>query len=292
MRIVEGLIQGSDAWKEFRECGIGSSEIAAIMGLSSHKKAIDIYNEKMGLTTPYVNSAMQRGSSYEAEARKAFEGDSNMPFHPICCIHDEYDYFRASLDGYNEEANSVLEIKVPKEQNYEAMCKSIPEMYNIQMQWQMMVSGAKTAVFLVYNPETKEFKSKVVYPDVSLREEMTEAAKTFWENFQQGIPPEAPEDLSICVEDDELEGRSEKWLMFDEMEKVATKGKKEEREAMLDFGDDGDFHGRLLRFKKVYTEGRIDYEAMLTDLGVASDVIEKYRKPGSWTYRISRNKEL
>jgi len=292
MKIVEGLVQGSDAWREFRECGIGSSEIAAIMGLSSYKKAIDIYNEKMGLTTPYVNSAMQRGTSYEAEARKAFEGDSNMPFDPICCIHDEYDYFRASLDGYNAEANSVLEIKVPSEKNYEAMCKSIPEMYNIQMQWQMMVSGAKTAVFLVYNPETKQFKSTVVYPDVSLREEMTEAAKVFWENFQQGIPPEAPEDLSIFVENDKLEDHARRWEKWDEQEKEAIKGKKQEREAMLDFGDDGDFHGTLLRFKKVYTEGRVDYEAMLVDLGIASDVIEKYRKPGSWTYRISRNKDL
>jgi hypothetical protein len=30
---------------------------------------------------------------------------------------------------------------------------------------------------------------------------------------------------------------------------------------------------------------------MLADLGIASDVIEKYRKPGSWTYRITRNKD-
>jgi len=291
MKIVDGLVQGSDDWKEFRECGIGSSEIAAIMGLSSHKKPIDIYNEKMGITTPYVNCAMKRGSSYENEARRAFEGDSNLPFHPICCTHDEYDYFRASLDGYNEETNSVLEIKVPKEQNYEAMCKSIPEMYNIQMQWQMMVSGAKTAVFLVYNPENKEFKATVVYPDTSLFEKMTELAKIFWENFQQGIPPEAPEDHSLCIENVELEERSKRWIEGGDMMKIGKKIQEEERSSMLDFGDDGDFHGKLLRFKKVYSEGRVDYEAMLADLGIASDVIEKYRKPGSWTYRITRNKD-
>ena len=98
--------------------------------------------------------------------------------------------------------------------------------------------------------------------------------------------------LSIFVENDKLEDHARRWEKWDEQEKEAIKGKKQEREAMLDFGDDGDFHGTLLRFKKVYTEGRIDYEAMLADLGIASDVIEEYRKPGSWTYRISRNKDL
>lgn len=290
MKIVDGLVQGSDAWKEFRECGIGSSEIAAIMGLSSFKKAIDIYNEKMGITTPYVNYAMKRGSSYEDEARRAFEGDSNLPFHPTCCIHPEYDYFRASLDGYNQEANSILEIKVPKEKNYQAMCESIPEMYNLQMQWQLMVSGAKTAVFLVYNPESKEFKATVVHPDISLFEKMTEAAKIFWENFQKGIPPEAPEDHFLCIEDDELEEKSKRWIEAGEMIKIGKQIQEEERSFMLDFGDDGDFRGKLLSFKKVYSEGRVDYEAMLADLGIASDVIKKYRKPGIWTYRITRNK--
>lgn len=283
--------QGTKEWHEFRSNGIGSSEIAAIMGKSPFKKPIDVYNEKMGLTTPFISQAMKRGSFYEPEARKAFEGDSHISFAPVCWIHPDCSYIRASLDGYNLSTNAILEIKVPTEENFESLCKKIPTHYMIQIQWQMMTCGATTGVFLVYSPELEEFRATVIYPDEKLYAEMKEAAKVFWENFLRGIPPETNEEESIYVQDDKLEALSEELLMFREMKKTGEKGEELVKPKLYDFGDDGNFHGKLLRFKKNFKKGAIDYESLFSDLGIAEETVEKYRKPGMWYYTIIQNKD-
>ncbi|WP_042892908.1 YqaJ viral recombinase family protein, partial [Anaplasma marginale] len=56
------LIQGSAEWLAFRQHGIGSSDIAAICGVSPFKKAIDVFNEKLSIADKtYETAAMTRG---------------------------------------------------------------------------------------------------------------------------------------------------------------------------------------------------------------------------------------
>lgn len=290
MKIVD-CEQGTEDWKDFRENGIGSSEIAAIMGLSPYKKPIDIYNEKMGITQPFVNEAMQRGTENEKFARQRLENTTGFSFPAICCIHDDFDYIRASLDGWNDKAKIVLEIKTPLKKNYLQMCAEIPVHYRMQIQWQMMVCNAIQGMFVVDEPDSGAQCCIDVSPDLDLWDKMKSAAEIFWDNFLKGIAPDDGSDDFIDIDDKELESLSDNWIMFDEMEKAAKKMKDTLRQKMLDFGDDGSFRGTALKFKKIYREGSVDFKGMCLSLLIPLEVLEKYRKPGSWYYTITRNKE-
>lgn len=59
---------------EFRRNGIGSSDIAAIVGLSRYRKPIDVYADKRGLTEPQPETpAMKAGSRMEPVTAQYFQ---------------------------------------------------------------------------------------------------------------------------------------------------------------------------------------------------------------------------
>ena len=71
----QDISQDGDAWHEFRAGGIGSSDIAAIMGKSPYKTAADVYYEKCGLSEQFQTAAMKRGKEKEAEALDFYNYD-------------------------------------------------------------------------------------------------------------------------------------------------------------------------------------------------------------------------
>ncbi len=77
------------AWHAKRREGIGGSDIAAIFGLSSWKKPLDIYRLKTGMEGPSnAGAAAARGSRLEGAVIKRFVLDSGMP------VTDGHDFLR------------------------------------------------------------------------------------------------------------------------------------------------------------------------------------------------------
>lgn len=187
------MTQGSEEWIAFRRNGIGASDIPAILGISPFRKAIDIFNEKKGLCDrQFVSNAMMRGTIYEGEARHHHNKSYHKNFQPMVAVHDDYDYFFASLDGYDEQEDQVLEIKVPMNTKLleDVAIGDIPEHYMAQVQWQLFVSGSKTAIFAVYSPEEVRMEQIIVDRDEELIERLKSAALDFWINTLGGVAPE------------------------------------------------------------------------------------------------------
>jgi putative phage-type endonuclease len=185
------LEQGTPEWLEWRKSGLGSSDIAAIMGKSPFSTAMKIYYEKSGFSEgAKTTHPMSRGSLYEGEARRAFTKKMKREFVPICCCHSDADYFLASLDGYDEKENHIVEIKVPGRKTLDqAAAGELPEYYHIQMQWQMGVCGASLGYFVCYMPETLEMYVVNIPPDINFIRVLQEEAELFWNNFKRGVPP-------------------------------------------------------------------------------------------------------
>lgn len=193
---VIALDQRSNSWLAFRGKGIGSSDAAAVLGVSPWKTAFQLWEEKTGKTkkefTP--NWAMERGNQLEPKARAAYEllHDADMP--PVCMTHDKYEFMRGSFDGHNCELSRDLEIKCPGDKDHEeALAGSVPEKYIPQCQHLLMVSGSKELHYFSYHPDFPQGKRSalvIVKPDLEFQGKLLNAEIEFWEKVQSEIMPE------------------------------------------------------------------------------------------------------
>ena len=75
------LEQGSDAWFNWRNDGIGASDASTIMGENRFKSADKLLHEKIYRINESQNTAMMEGTRLEPEARKAYQKKSQYK----CC---------------------------------------------------------------------------------------------------------------------------------------------------------------------------------------------------------------
>lgn len=287
MKIVDVGPQGSEQWIEYRKSGIGSSDIACIMGCGFSSKS-DIFYEKCGFKDPFVNSAMRRGNEYEEEARKFICNRTGVSYTPICVEHDEISYFRASLDGYNPESNTLIEIKVPSDPKAFKAAQDgiIPEKYQIQIQWQLMISGAKSCFYCVYDPISIDCVELEVFPDLKLQEILYHQGLTFWKEFESGILKEEERDEYLEIDGDNLDELEKEYRVAHLEAKLAEERLARVKSKILDLGDDGNFKFGKIKCTKMKGKSSYDWEKMKRD-GID---IQKYAKFGAYYYKITLEK--
>ena len=138
MRIRDSdLRQGTEAWLQWRTAGVGGSEIynlacyADVLAKAWGKPELArlkptgeapawvitpaVYaRRKLGLDPgPVENFHMRRGHRLEPVARAAAERRYGMRFSPFCLCADNSPAMRVSLDGFNDDAGTLIEIKAP-----------------------------------------------------------------------------------------------------------------------------------------------------------------------------------
>jgi putative phage-type endonuclease len=151
MKILD-IDQGSEAWKALRSSKIGASDCSGILGKSRYSSPRKVWKDKMGINPEQENEAINRGKELEPEARKFFSNKLMTYFQPLVVQSDDRDWQIASLDGWN--GLEVLEIKCPQEKAFEeALTGLVNEDYLWQVQHQLSVTGAKTAILGFYRPE-------------------------------------------------------------------------------------------------------------------------------------------
>lgn len=286
---LRNLIQGSPEWHKWRSSGIGSSDIAKITGVSPFGSAFDFYNEKSGIVVTDKSSyATERGKHYEPIVREKFNKLQNANYETACFQHDNYCFILASLDGYDEATNTLIEIKVPGKKDLELAAQGeIPEYYKVQIQWQLGTCGAQRAYYICYDPKTDQMYIVTVARDEETIQRLFHSAHIFWDNFLRGIPPVKRDDVdvdfitdekfvSIALQAQKIKGELLKWeLQWDEVKKE-----------ILNFGKGRSFRGYGI--SAVKTSGRKTYD---TDAMVADGIdIERYAKVGKESYTIKIDK--
>lgn len=183
--------QGSQAWHEWRKQGIGASEMAAIMGLSPYSTPMKVWKEKLGLAEAFEgNFATERGSELEAKARARYELKSMNDFPPALAVHPKYEFLRASLDGISDDKKTILEIKVPGKETHEnAKLGIVPDHYMIQIQMQLLVTGADECHFFTYSDKDDSDALVIVQPILDIQAMIVIEAEKFWNLVKNKIPP-------------------------------------------------------------------------------------------------------
>ena len=150
--------QNTQEWLEIRKESFNASETPILFGLNPFEfnGYKDLYKLKNGIIEVKDNVFMQAGRDNEAGIREQVSKMLNKEFEPLFIAMRTDDRYKCSLDGYCKEDKTILEIKYSAK-TYKALENdNMPTHYYLQVQHQLMVSGANKCYFAVAKPKKKK----------------------------------------------------------------------------------------------------------------------------------------
>jgi putative phage-type endonuclease len=162
--IVHQLVQGTPEWHAYRAEKFNASDAPAMLGLSKYKTRTELLNERKTGLTADVDSATQKlfdnGHKFEALARPLAEEIIGEELSPVTGSKGN---LSASFDGLTFMGDIAFEHKTLNDEI--RACNTVEQlamMYRVQMQQQLMVSGAEKCLFLAtsWNAANQLIESK------------------------------------------------------------------------------------------------------------------------------------
>lgn len=157
------LEQGSESWRLARVGSLGASQVHEAIartktgwGATRANVMASVILERITgkPTESYVSPAMEWGSRVEPDARAAYEFQNNCDVQLVGLIrHPTIAGSHASPDGLVGD-DGLIEVKCPASATHldTLLGQSVPGKYNIQMNWQMAVTGRKWCDWVSYDP--------------------------------------------------------------------------------------------------------------------------------------------
>ena len=190
------IIQGTPEWHEFRAQHLNASDAPAMMGESPYKTRDALLREKATGVVAEVSSETQRrfddGHRFEALARPLAEKIIGEELYPVVGSNGK---FSASFDGMtmlgdvifeHKTLNAALAVINPDDR--------LPLHYRIQMEHQLMVSGAEKCLFMASKwdggDQLIESRHWWYFPDLLLRESIVFGWKQLEKDAASYTPPE------------------------------------------------------------------------------------------------------
>jgi putative phage-type endonuclease len=286
MNAIVKLQQGSEAWHEHRKLYRNASESPVVMGLSPWTTPFQLWQIKTGRTQPAEATVpMKHGTEMEPMARAAYESETGFVMQPLVMTSGEYS---ASLDGITLKGDLIVEIKCPYKGQSSELWQSveageIPEMYRVQIQHQMLVSGATMAHLWVFDGTVG------LLVDIERDEVCQQRIKNAWDEFSNFVDTDTSPPLSEL--DTELRDDDE-WVLAAQLyrdAKVIAEDAAKKLEAAKErltslASEHPSIKGGGVTVSRFWKAGNIDYKNVPE---IASADLEKYRGEGSWVVKVS-----
>jgi putative phage-type endonuclease len=196
---THNLIQGSAEWLAYRAQHNNASDAPAMMGCSAHKTRSQLLHEKHAGLTPEIDASLQRrfddGHRFEALARPLAEAIIGEELYPVTGSSGR---LSASFDGLTMLEDTAFEHKTLNNELRACMKDegngySLPLQYQVQMEQQLMVSGAERVLFMAtkWEGNTLVEKRQCWYePNAKLRAEIVAGWAQFELDLAAYVPPE------------------------------------------------------------------------------------------------------
>jgi putative phage-type endonuclease len=273
---IERLQQNTPEWHRWRRQGIGASDAPVIMGENPFKTLRALWSIKTGRSQEApAGPAARRGRELERFARRAYERRTGIQVEPLCLVHEEQEWMRASLDGLSFDGSTLVEIKCPlnPRDHLTAQQGRIPSQYHAQLQHQLEVSRADRAHYWSF--QRSEGVLIELRPDKEYAGRLIEAEAAFWQRVKDDHWPE--------LEGDELDlGADSDWRhaaqRYREVRMRLERAASEEhqlRAALTRMATARRTYGCGVEVVKSLRKGAIDYSAVPELRGVN---LEPYRK--------------
>lgn len=293
MKPVHFDAQTGEEWLEWRKKGLGASDISVILGSNPFKSTYTLWEEKSGFGEDVPsNAAIEHGVKNEPIARNWINSFNSFFLKPLCVEDEDLPFIRASLDGYDEHHNILVEIKCPvREEIIDRAAEngSLPAYWIDQIQWQIMIANPSHAYLAVWDYRIQRCHLIEVYGDPALHQRMREEAKDFWDSVISGKAPLAKEGDYIDINEPELHEKLLEYQGLSKKESSIKLAKKDIKDKIVGFGDDGNFKCAGFKVCRMPPRKTYDLEKMRID-GID---VEKYAKnqDGIGYYKIFCPKE-
>lgn len=277
--------QGTREWHAWRKQGIGSSEVAAILGMSPYTTALKVWEDKIN---PEVKEEKEKyifkkGHKEEERVRAMLEMQTGLTFAPALVESSEYSFFRASLDGRTADKTIIMEAKLANKKDHEnAKLKKVSDKYMAQIQYQLMVSRATKCIYCSWLEKSGELVTVDVYPDPHWQKKIFEECTKFWECVKTKTPPGVQDDDVIT-----LKGLDDKIIRWKDL-KQQIDGFEEIIEALRKDIEAAITHPKMeacgVTFTKSPRIGNVNYKLIPELKGVD---LEKYRGASSTSIKFT-----
>lgn len=180
-------------WLKERQCGIGGSDVGAILGVNKYKTPFEVYLDK---TEPITEIKEQSESAYwgdqfEEVVAKEFEKRTGKKVRRDRKHYksSKYPFMVANIDRKVVGENAILECKTANQYlASEWKDDEIPASYLLQVQHYLFVTGSERGYIAVLIGGQK-FVWKEVLRDEELINIIVDAEKAFWEKVLDKTPP-------------------------------------------------------------------------------------------------------
>ena len=214
---VHNLIQGSPEWLAYRAQHFNASDAPAMMGCSPYKTRAQLLREMHTGVAAEVDIGTQKrfdnGHRAEALARPLAEEFIGQELYPVT---GSVSRLSASFDGLTIDESEGFEHKalnaeidaafddmqtIAPEHRETAGCRSLPLHHRVQMEQQLMISGAQRILFMASawtaDDELVEERHCWYYPDLTLRQQILDGWAQFERDLAAYVVPDAPEPAPV-----------------------------------------------------------------------------------------------
>lgn len=181
-------------WLAARRQGLGSSDVAAIFGLDRFKSATAVYYDKVEGFDEDESQAMKMGRLLEPVVAQCFEDETGFALTepPAMYRHPDHAWALASPDRFlaSEYAPSatILGILEAKTSRLEDDWDAVPARVEVQVQWQLAITGLALAYVcvLLHGREVRHWR---VERDDEAIGVLLDQGEQFWQRVVDRRPP-------------------------------------------------------------------------------------------------------
>ena len=200
MKILD-VVQGTQEWHDIRASHFTASEAPAMAGVSKYTSRAALLKQKYTGVAEEVTPAQQRlfdrGHAAEAAARPIAEEIVGEELYPVTGVSEEHPHLLASLDGCTMLEDVIFEHKLWNESLVAAVqADDLPEHYKVQMDQQLLVSGAERCLFMC-SDGTRENSAWCWYEADQKRFDSLLAG---WEQFRQDLADYQPQAQQVAAQ--------------------------------------------------------------------------------------------
>jgi len=214
MKILMQNVSANRAeWLKIRSKSVGSSEIAAVVGLSKWKTPLQVWLEKTGRTPGEPeNDFMRLGTIMEEFIGEKYARDTGVDVTRANCllVHPKFEQFTASPDWFEYDEllpppDLTKTTVVYQDPEGIVECKNVnyrsaqfwedgacPDEYQIQLQWQLGIAGiSRGHIAALVGANAKEFHIREFDYDENILAQLMDSAGAFLDLVKSDTPPPA-----------------------------------------------------------------------------------------------------
>ena len=280
--IHTNIIQGTPDWLEMRRSHITSTDAAIINGTNTFRgnTPFKLWQLKMGLIdSEPVTEVMTEGLSIEGVARNWVNRTSQANFVPAVVTSDLYPWAMASLDGYEETRDYIIEIKGGAKAYELAEKGEVPPYYYDQIQHALFVTGKEFCKYICYRTDKEPIVIDVP-PNHCYIETLQDKEGEFYVSLSTMTPPPLGERDYLSIETEEANEIALKWKRAKGLLDDALAYEKECRALVLEETDDGSciFTTAGVRVERINKQGSVDWKKVCVKWNINEADLEPFRK--------------